>query len=146
MKTPSSVFLIVAALALSACSISENVTPVKSSAIESPIEVLCIEKNDKVLMASFEPTLGRLIEEQGIEVRYFSNTRPEGCRHIARYVANWRWDFSMNLSYVRIEVFEDGWSIGVAEYDARWGGLNLGKFGSTEGKLRPLVSKLFVKS
>jgi hypothetical protein len=126
---------------LSACAINQNVTPVQRSAIED----LCIERNDKVLMADFEPTLGRLIEERGIKVRPFSGARPDDCRHLARYIANWRWDLAMYLYYVRIEVFEDSRSIGLAEYDATLGGLNLGKFGSTEGKLRPLVDQLFAR-
>jgi hypothetical protein len=131
--------LITAALGASACSINRNVAPVQASGIDQ----LCIESNDKVLMKDFEPTLSRLIEERGVRTRFFSGARPEDCRHVASYVANWRWDFAMYLYYVRIEIFEDFRSVGLAEYDAALGGLNLDKFGSTEHKLRPLIEQLF---
>jgi hypothetical protein len=80
-----------------------------------------------------------------IGCRHGNWERGECSRYLARYVANWRWDLAMYLYYVRIEVFEDSRSIGLAEYDATLGGLNLGKFGSTEGKLRPLVDQLFAR-
>lgn len=131
--------LLALGLALAACSIDRNVAPVAPARIE----LLCIEQNANVLMADFEPTLKRLIEARGIPTRLYSGAQPPECRHVARYVANWRWDLAMYLYYVRIEVFEDHKSIGSAEYDATLGGLNLDKFGSTESKLAPLVSQLF---
>jgi len=128
-----------AALAVSACTISQNVAPVQPAAIEE----LCIQRNDKVLMAEFEPTMARLIEARGVKTRFYTGTRPDDCRHSATYIANWRWDMAMYLYYVRIEVFEDFKSIGLAEYDAALGGMNLSKFGSTEDKIRPLIEQLF---
>jgi hypothetical protein len=107
------------------------------------IEELCIQRNDKVLMSEFEPTLARLIEARGIKTRFYSGARPDDCHHSATYIANWRWDMAMYLYFVRIEVFEDFKSVGLAEYDAALGGMNMSKFGSTEEKLRPLIEQLF---
>ena len=34
-------------------------------------------------------------------------------------------------------------SVGMAEYDASLGSMNLGKFGTTEEKIKPLIEELF---
>jgi len=124
---------------LAGCAINQNVAPVKPS----EITLLCIERNDDVMMAEFTPTLQRLIEARGVKTRLISGERPPECRYLARYTANWRWDLAMYLVYARIEVLDGLRQIGSAEYDATLGGLNLGKFGATEEKLRPLVDQLF---
>jgi len=129
----------VAAFAVSACTINQNVAPVKPTAVSE----LCIQRNDKVLMDEFEPTLARLIEARGVKTRFYTGARPADCRHNATYIANWRWDLAMYLYYFRIEIFEDFKSVGLAEYDAALGGANMGKFGSTEEKLKPLIDQLF---
>lgn len=125
--------------ALAACTISQNVAPVETAGID----VLCVEHNETTHMAEFEPTMVRLIEERGIRTQVYRGERPDDCRHVAIYSANWRWDMAMYLSYFRIEIFDDFKSVAVAEYDAALGGMNLGKFGSTESKIRPLIDRLF---
>lgn len=139
MQNLGKLLLIATAFTIAACTINRNVTPIQ----RSEIDLLCIEQNDNILMSEFEPTLRRLIEERGISTRLFSGAQPEDCKHVARYVANWRWDIAMYLVYVRIEIFEDFRSVGLAEYDATLGGFNLDKFGPTEEKLRPLIEQLF---
>lgn len=47
------------------------------------------------------------------------------------------------LAYARIEIYRSGSRIGVAEYDARSGGMNFGKVVKGETKIRKLVDKLF---
>lgn len=131
----------VAISAVTACSISQDVRPVKSDKITT----VCLEQNKAVKMAAFEPTLRRLIEERGVATSVFSSSRPASCRYLAKYTANWRWDGAMYLYYARIEVMDGDRTIGSAEYDARSGTLSLRKYGTTEGKLRPMVAKLFPK-
>lgn len=127
------------ALVLPSCAIDRNVRPVESA----KIELLCIEQNEAVLMDEFEPTLLRLIGARGISTQTFKGDRPEQCRHVLQYVANWRWDMAMYLYYAKIDVFDGFDKVGSAEYDATMGGLNLDKFGSTEAKIEPLVGQLF---
>jgi len=52
----------------------------------------------------------------------------------------------MYLTYLHIEIREDGNVIASADYDARRGGGNMGKFGHTADKMRPLLDKMFGKS
>ena len=139
MRRLTPLLLAAAGALLAACSINQKVAPVESAEIQT----LCVESNSDVFMEEFQPTLVRLIEARGVETRVYSGARPEDCHHTAIYTANWRWDFAMYLSYARIEIIENHRSVGVAEYDASLGGLNLGKFGTTEDKIRPLIEELF---
>lgn len=134
---------LVIGITLSACTISESVNPVKDTAVRE----VCIQNNSSVQMSAFEPTLKRLIEEQGVKTKSYSgNTPPNDCSYTLTYTANWRWDLAIYLFYARIEVFNRGRSVGMVEYDARRGGANMNKFGRTEAKLRPLIQRLFPKS
>lgn len=121
-----------------ACTITKEVKPVKTTEISR----VCIQHNPSVHMKGFEPTLQRLIETRGIRTNRFTGDAPADCQFILRYTANWYWDLAMYLTYTRIDIFEDGRVIGTAVYDARRGSARLSKFGSTESKLDPLVSKL----
>lgn len=133
--------LAAAALAagISGCTITQSVDPVAAEGIER----VCLRTNPDVLMGGFEPALVDMIERRGIPVEVYRELPEEGCPTIVVYTANWRWDLAMYLHYARIEVWHEGRPVGSAEYDARMGGGNMGKFGPTEAKLAPLVAQLF---
>lgn len=126
-------------LALAGCTITQDVQPVKAGAVDS----VCIERNSGVLMEGFLPELESLIAERGIETMVYEGDPPASCQTLVKYSANWRWDMAMYLHYAKIEVFEGRRVLGSAEYDARSGGANFGKFGSTREKIAPLVAQLF---
>lgn len=49
---------------------------------------------------------------------------------------------TMYIFYFEATLFEDFRLLGTAEYDARMGGANMGKFGSTADKIQPLLVQL----
>lgn len=134
----SAIFFLLATF-LSGCAINQSVRPVEGTKIAE----ICIEQNDAVLMEGFLPTLRRSIEARGVATRVYEGPVPADCRHHLTYTANWQWDMAMYLTYALIEVREGTTVLGTATYDARNGGLNMGKFGSTESKIAPLIQQLF---
>jgi hypothetical protein len=128
-------------LVLGACAITQTVKPVSVSGIEA----VCIKTNDKVMMSGFLPELQSQVQAKGIKTTTFNGDRPSSCKHHVEYTANWAWDLAMYLTYVEINVFENGLLVGQATYDARGGGGRMDKFGATADKLRPLVDQLFVR-
>jgi len=107
---------------LSACAINQN--------------VVALDQSHKITS----------IHSHGIETSVYEGNIPEGCQYSLEYTANWAWDLAMYLTYLHIEIREDGNVIASADYDARRGGGNMGKFGHTADKMRPLLDKMFGKS
>ncbi|MEM0944880.1 MAG: Sbal_3080 family lipoprotein [Pseudomonadota bacterium] len=130
------------ALVVGACTISQTVTPVAANRIDT----LCVEENQRVAQAGFEPALIRQINGRGVATRRFSGEVPPDCRHVLSYTANWRWDFALYLVYAELTVTEGRQQVAQAIYDAKSGGLNFDKFGPTEEKLRVLVAELLPQS
>ena len=93
----------------------------------------------------FLPELESQIHSHGIETSVYEGNIPEGCQYSLEYTANWAWDLAMYLTYLHIEIREDGNVIASADYDARRGGGNMGKFGHTADKMRPLLDQMFGK-
>jgi len=129
------------ALALGGCAITQNVKPVSSTGITS----ICIKNNSKVQMDGFIKELRAQVEAKGIKTTVFDGERPASCKYSMDYTANWRWDLAMYLVFAEINVYEDGLLVGQATYDAHGGGYNPDKWGTTAGKLKPLVDQLFGK-
>ncbi|GMG80820.1 hypothetical protein LNKW23_00320 [Paralimibaculum aggregatum] len=130
-------FLAAAVLLLASCSIQRAATPVPDH-----IFALCIESNPAVHMEGFLPALVRQVEMRGVRTEVVQGPAPGHCRHVMRYTATWRWDLAMYLYTARLEILDAGRVIGSASYDASAGGLSMEKFGSTEGKIGPMVSDL----
>ncbi len=123
------------------CAINKNISPIGVPKIEK----ICVEKNTKVLMDGFHPELILQLEEIGIETETYLLERPDRCNVFMQYTANWTWDLAMYLSYLDVKVYEGNKLIGKAEYDSRWGGARLDKFGSTAEIIRPIIKELFAK-
>jgi len=125
---------------LSACAINQNVV-----ALKTPLKVqnICIKNNPKVLMKEgFLPELKSQIHSYGIKTSVYEGDIPAGCQYTLEYTANWAWDLAMYLTYMKLELRESGNVIASAEYDARRGGGNMGKFGHTSEKMRPLLKEM----
>jgi hypothetical protein len=140
-KPKTAVVLACAALALSACAITQTVRPVT----DSHIDLLCIQRNPQVFMAEFVDVLRSDVEAQGIKARVYDGEPPAQCRYRMEYTANWRWDLAMYLAFAELRVYDKGLLIGEANYDARAGGGRPDKFGSTATKLKPLVDQLLAQ-
>jgi hypothetical protein len=127
---------------LSGCAISRNVVPVDSTVTISKIYVL---QNDKVHMEELIDVLVKQLEEMGFESESYSGDRPVDAKHYMTFTANWNWDMAMYLTYFRATLYEEGRVLGEVEYDAKMGGANMGKFGKTAEKTRPLLEELLQK-
>ena len=50
------------------------------------------------------------------------------------------------LAHFTCNLYQDSKQIGLAEYDARKGGANMGKFGPPETKIKPVIDQMFGKA
>lgn len=136
-----SLFLVVVALC-SGCAISKHVTPVDSSVA---IEKIYVLNNEKVHMKELVNEIVKQVHDLGFDSESYEGDRPADALHYITYTANWNWDMAMYLTYFRATLYEDGRVLGEVEYDAKMGGANMGKFGKTEDKIRPLLTELLSK-
>lgn len=93
-------------------------------------------------MAGLHPELVQQLTTLGFQVETFDTVRPGEATYWMTYTANWAWDMAMYLTYFDAMLMEEGRIIGRAQYDARGGGGNMGKFGKTAEKIRPLLIEL----
>lgn len=140
--TKSLVTLIVITTLATGCTISRNVMPVDSGESISKVYVL---ENERVHMDELVTELVTQIEQLGFESESYQGDRPDGAQHYLTYTANWSWDMAMYLTYFEATLYDDGRVLGEVEYDARSGGANMSKFGSTANKIQPLLEDLFMK-
>lgn len=137
----TSMFIIAISVALVGCAINTTIKPVAMA--NEKISDLCIKNNPDVFMAGFLPELESQIKSYGITTRIFDGPTPMDCKYRLEYTANWQWDLAMYLSYAQLKVYNDSALIGEAEYDARYGGGRMDKFGPTANKLKTLTQPLF---
>jgi hypothetical protein len=139
IKSISIVFLVVM---LSACTISQNVSPVGEAIF---IEKVYVKDNPKAHMKELVNELVTQIDELGFYSEKFEGNRPLDATHYLEYTANWAWDMAMYLTFFEAKLYDGGQLIGEVSYDARSGGGNMGKFGRTAEKIQPLLTELFEK-
>ena len=129
------------ALALfSGCTIAQTTVPPPAG---TQITKVYVEDNPKVLMKGFLPEVVTQVQALGFETEVYSGIPPKDAKHTLAFTANWRWDMAMYLFYFQATLMENGRILGTAEYDARMGGGNPGKFGATAEKIKPLLRQLF---
>jgi hypothetical protein len=126
-------------LAVGACTITQTVDPVGQVATNE----VCIIENPQV-REGFLPELQRALQSKNAQVRVLSaQATTTDCLIVTTYVARWKWDLAMYMSYAEINVFHNGQVAGKALYDATHGSGNMGKFIDAEPKIQELVSQLF---
>jgi len=107
------------------------------------VEIFMIAKTKKVRQG-FTGTYRAALQEKGFTVKQLPPaSNPSDCHLSTQYMARWKWDLALYMSYAEITVYEDGRPAGKALYDARKAGLALTKFISAEDKIRELVNALF---
>ena len=124
---------------LTGCTIAKQVRAVPPG---TQITKIYVENNPALHMDGLVPEVVAQIKKLGIEAESYNGAKPDGAKHHMTIAANWRWDMAMYLFYFEATLFEDHRLLGTAEYDARMGGANPGKFGSTADKIRPLLMQL----
>jgi hypothetical protein len=121
------------------CAINQTVKPVERFADKT----VCIINNPAVrdgFMVSYKQAL----EAKGyITQQMPANASIVECPITSTYVANWRWDLALYMTFANIKVYNGGKPIGEAVYDANRAGLNTGKFIDADKKIRELVDQLF---
>jgi len=93
-------------------------------------------------MEGLIPEVVAQIKQLGFDAERYEGVRPADAVHRIEITANWRWDMAMYLFYFQATLMDNSAVLGTAEYDARTGGANMGKFGTTAEKIRPLISEL----
>jgi hypothetical protein len=125
---------------INGCSIRQTVKPVELSG--QPMEI-CIIKNEKVRPA-FLDAYSDVLKAKSVRVRTFSESASlNECTMTSTYTANWGWDLAMYLKYAEIKVYRGVALVGIAVYDATWGGGRPDKFINAENKIHELVDALF---
>lgn len=127
-------------LCVSSCSIVKSVNAVQPGVTIDKIYVL---RNKNVHMDGLHPEVMEQLKTLGFQVESFDSAPPAGAVYTFVYTANWNWDMAMYLTYFQGTLMENGKVLGRVEYDSRRGGANMGKFGKTAEKIRPLLIDLF---
>lgn len=137
----ASLFTLIATVAISGCSIKQNVTPAALSAELTP-EICMIPALN--LRAGFTTAYQASLMEKGFRPRLMApGSSPDRCALATTFIGRWGWDLALYMKYADIRVYEKGRQVGQAEYDARWGGGRLDKFISAEKKIVELADQLF---
>ena len=127
---------------LSGCTAIE-VDPLSS---ELQPETICIEKNEKVIVAEFLPVVRSRIEHHGIQTKVYDAPDPADCAYIMTYVAHQTWDMATYLHSAELRLEHRGIKVATAKYHLRnRGGLSLAKWGGVKGKMEPVVDELLGK-
>ena len=122
------------------CSIKQTVKPVELTG--QPMEI-CILKNEKV-RPSFLDAYSDALKAKSVQVRTLDESASlNECTITSTYAAHWAWDLAMYMRYAEIKVYRGAALVGLAVYDATWGGGRPDKFINAENKIRELVDQLF---
>ena len=133
------VLLGLAVLVASGCSITQTVDPVGNLATSE----VCIIESPQV-REGFLPELKNALQIKNAQVHVLdSGATTSSCPVVLTYIARWKWDLAMYMSYAEINVYRDGQAVGKALYDATSGGGRMDKFIDAEPKIRELVNELF---
>jgi hypothetical protein len=128
-----------ALLCLPGCSIVKSVSAVQPGVT---IDKIYVERNKNMHMEGLHPELLQQFRSLGFQVESYDGAPPAGAVYTFVYTANWNWDMAMYLTYFQGTLMENGKVLGRVEYDSRRGGANMGKFGKTAEKIRPLLIDL----
>jgi hypothetical protein len=125
-------------LGLSGCLSSSEI----SRKADTPVEMVCVERNPKVMFDEFLTETVRLIEARGTRVTIVDRVDRATCPASLSYTARWRWTVATYLAVADYSLRdEEGRLVGKASYRA--GHWKLDKFGSTGAKIAPLIEELF---
>lgn len=133
-----------AALAVTGCSITQTVTPVAFTGAQAP-EICMIPAEG--LRAGFNTTYTAQLRSKGFQTRELRpGSPPASCALSTTYIGQWSWDLALYMSYADIQVFENGRQVGQALYDSTSGGARMGKFIDAHSKIIEMTNQLFPKA
>ncbi|MDS7929226.1 hypothetical protein RMB13_07005 [Acinetobacter sp. V102_4] len=120
--------------------------PVKAldSAKLNTIREVCIERNSKVTIPSFENDLERAFIENGIKSKFYSDIKPTECQNRLTYSAQRSWDMAVCTSVIQLDLY-DANGDQIAKVDWEQNPLALNKWRGTDAKVLDTVNKLLGK-
>lgn len=123
--------------------VAKPVKPLDANKLSSLREV-CIERNSKVTIPSFENDLERAFIENGVKSKFYSDTKPTECQNRLTYSAQRSWDMAVYTSVIQLDLY-DANGEQIAKVDWEQNPLALNKWRSTDGKVLDAVNKLLGK-
>ncbi len=137
LKTTGLLFVLI--LSLSACT-AVQVQPVNK---ELALKNVCIEKNEKVIVADFLPVVQEGFERHGLTSTIFKEEKPNNCDAVLTYTALQSWDITLYLSHAELDLYSNDVKVAGATYHLNGkGGLDLTKWKGTKAKMDPVIDEL----
>ena len=134
-----SALLLCAAFLINGCT---TINVKKIDRASTPITLLCIEENPKVLVGDLLSFLETSFQRHGIKTAvYRENSVPASCEYSLWYTALRGWDLATYLRSAELRIRRGAETVAIASY-RHGGGFALNKWESTETKLTPLVEEL----
>lgn len=134
-------YLVFGALALTGCSIVQQVQPVQANNLTD----VCIIDNPNT-RDGFIKQYQSSLQSRGYGVKVVPATASFiDCPMMTTYEGRWNWDLALYMSYAKLNVFINGKPVGGALYDSTRGGGRMDKFIDAETKIDELVGQLYPK-
>lgn len=105
---------------------------------------VCIERNSKVTIPSFEKDLERAFIDNGIKSRFFNEVKPVDCQNRLTYSAQRSWDMAVYISVIQLDLYDEKGEQ-IAKVDWEQNPLALNKWRGNSGKVQDAVKKLLGK-
>jgi predicted alpha/beta hydrolase len=126
---------------LTACSITQHVSPVNPTPAAG--SKICLIPATG-LREGFTQAYGQALQNKGFEVLTLPSTaQPDACPLSSQYIGLWRWDMALYMAMAQITVYQDGKPIGSASYNSQSGGARMDKFINAQEKIEELTDQLF---
>jgi hypothetical protein len=140
MNSRLPIFIVFAAMLLSACAAVVEIRPVESTVA---IQHVCIQENQNVGVGDFVQALRDGFDRHGISTEVFKDAKPANCEYVVTYLADTRWEWRVFLSDAQIRIEKDGRY--VASASLHYGKWATGKDQSTKEKIEPLIDEMLKK-
>lgn len=136
-------FLVLFVLGLVGCA-GQPVKSLDSNKLAT-IREICIERNSKVTIPSFEYYLERAFIENSIKSRFYTENKPSDCENRLTYSAQRSWDMAVYTSVIQLDLYDANGDL-IAKVDWEQNPLALNKWRGTDGKVKDVVNKLLGKN
>ena len=132
--------VIIPIMLLFGCAINQEVIPLASNL---QVQKIYIKRNyDKRFDATLDIII-RKLEEKNIDYKIANGSIPSDAEFYLDYGGEFSWDFKTYMSKFVVNIYQNRRIIAGAEYNAKSGGLNLGKFSDIEAKIESIIDECF---
>ncbi len=112
-----------------------------SQEYKQQLKTICIERNTKVTIPSFETDLTRAFAEKGIRSLYFDGAVPANCSNKLNYSALRSWDMGTYVSKINLDLYDlEGNILGQVDWEQNPFALN--KWKDSGKKVKYAVDQL----